>query len=69
MTIAKGNILDSHHFETWSRLTIMKSLFPSSDRKAKEFLDIVHSKMCGPMKTTSLSMYVHYVSFIDGFSH
>jgi hypothetical protein len=25
--------------------------------------------MCGPMISTSLSIYVHYVSFIDDFSH
>jgi transposase InsO family protein len=43
-------------------------MFPSSDIKAKGFLDIVHSNMCGPMKTTSLSGYVYYVSFIDDFS-
>ena len=46
----------------------MKSLFPSGDSKAKEILDIVHSDMCGPMTTTSLSGYVYYVSFIDDFS-
>jgi hypothetical protein len=46
-----------------------EELFPRSDNKAKGVLDIVHSDMCGPMKTTSLSRYVHYVSFIDDFSH
>jgi transposase InsO family protein len=28
----------------------------------------MHSDVCGPMKTTSLSGYVYYVSFIDDFS-
>jgi hypothetical protein len=42
--------------------------FPSSDNKAKGILDIVHSNVCGPMKTTSLSGYVYYVSFIDDYS-
>jgi hypothetical protein len=46
----------------------MKSPFPSSDNKAKGVLDIVHSDVCGPMTTTSLSGYVYYVSFIDDFS-
>ena len=46
----------------------MKSSFPSSDSKAKGILDIVHSDVCGPMTTTSLSGYVYYVSFIDDYS-
>jgi hypothetical protein len=46
----------------------VKSPFPSSDNKAKRFLDIVHLDVWGPMKTTSLSGYVYYVSFIDDFS-
>jgi hypothetical protein len=46
----------------------MKNPFPSSDNKAKGVLDIVHSDVCGPMSTTSLSGYVYYVSFIDDFS-
>ena len=45
-----------------------KSLFPSSDSKAKGILDIVHSDVCGPMLAISLSGYVYYVSFIDVFS-
>ena len=40
----------------------------SSDNKAKGILDIVHSDVCGPMTTTSLSGYVYYVSFIDDYS-
>jgi hypothetical protein len=46
----------------------MKNLFPSSDSKAKGVLDIMHSDVCGPMSTTSLSGYVYYVSYIDDFS-
>ena len=46
----------------------MKSSFPRSDSKDKAFLDIVHSDMCGPMSTISLSRYVYDVSFIDDFS-
>jgi hypothetical protein len=46
----------------------MKKPFPSSDRKDKGSLDIVHSDMCGSMSATSLSGYVYYVSFIDDLS-
>jgi transposase InsO family protein len=41
---------------------------PSSDNKAKGFLDIVHSDVCGPMTSTSLRGYAYYASFIDDFS-
>lgn len=46
----------------------MKKPFPSSDSKDKGSLDIIHSDVCRPMSVTSLSGYVYYVSFIDGFS-
>jgi len=46
----------------------VKNPFPSSDNKAKGILDIIHSDVCGPMATTSLSGYVYYVSFIDDYS-
>jgi hypothetical protein len=46
----------------------VKKSFPSSDNKDKGSLDIIHSNMCGPMSTTSLSGYVYYVSFIVDFS-
>ena len=36
--------------------------------KVKGTLDIVHSYVCGPMKTTSLSVYVYYASVIDDYS-
>ena len=45
-----------------------KKTFPSSEIKEKGMLEIVHSDMCGPMSSISLSGYVHYVSFIDDFS-
>jgi hypothetical protein len=45
----------------------VNSLFPSSDNKAKGFLDIMHSDMYGPMSATSLNGYEYYVSFIDDF--
>ena len=41
--------------------------FPSSESKAKGILEIIHSNVCGPMSSSSLSGYVYYVSFIDDF--
>ena len=42
--------------------------FPSSESKEKGILEIIHSNVCGPMSSISLSRYVYYVSFIDDFS-
>ena len=39
--------------------------FPSSKSKAKGILEIIHSDVCSPMSSSSLSKYVYYVSFID----
>ena len=47
----------------------MKKTFPSSERKAKGILEIVHSDVCGPMSSSSLSEYVYYASFLDDLSH
>ena len=44
-----------------------KKTFPSSESKAKGILEIIHSNVCGPMSSSSLSRYVYYVSFIDDF--
>ena len=45
-----------------------KKTFPSSERKSKGILKIIHSDVCGPMSSSSLSGYVQYGSFIDDFS-
>ena len=45
-----------------------KKTFPSSERKEKGILEIIHSDVCGLMSSNSLSMYVYYVYFIDDFS-
>ena len=44
-----------------------KKIFSSSESKAKGILEIVHSDLCRPMSSISLSGYVYYVSFIDDF--
>ena len=45
-----------------------KKTFPSSESKAKGILEIIHSDVCIPMSSSSLSGYVYYVSFVDDFS-
>jgi hypothetical protein len=47
---------------------IMKNPFPKSDNKTDGILEIVHSDVCGPIPSTSLSGYVYYVTFIDDYS-
>ena len=49
-------------------LAITKKTFPSSERKEKGILEIIHSDVWGPMPSRSLSGYVYYVSFINDFS-
>ena len=46
----------------------VKKTFPSSESKAKGILEIIHSDVCGPMSSSSLSRYVYYVSFNDDYS-
>ena len=46
----------------------VKGSFPSSSRRSKGILDLVHSDICGPMSAQSLSGYLYYVLFIDDFS-
>ena len=46
----------------------IKKDFPSSDNRAKSILDLVHSNVCGPMSSPSLSVCLYYVIFIDDYS-
>ena len=45
----------------------IKKTFPSSESKTKRILEVIHSDVCGPMSSNSLSEYVYYVFFIDYF--
>jgi hypothetical protein len=45
----------------------VKSSFPSSNRRSKGILDLVHLDICGPMTTPPLCGYLYYVLFIDDF--
>ena len=46
----------------------IKNPFLKRDSKAEGFLEIIHSDVCGPMSSTSISGYVYCVSFIDDYS-
>jgi hypothetical protein len=43
--------------------------FSKRDNKTKGVLELIHSDVCGPMPSSSISGYVYYVSFIDDYSH
>jgi transposase InsO family protein len=46
----------------------IKNPFPKRDSKAEGVLELIHSNVCGPMPSSSISGYVYYVSFIDDYS-
>ena len=46
-----------------------KKSFPSSTKRSKGILYLMHSYLCVTMSTPSLSGYLYYVLFIDDFSH
>jgi hypothetical protein len=41
---------------------------PKRDNKTEGVLELIHSDVCAPMPSSSISRYVYYVSFIDDFS-
>jgi hypothetical protein len=45
-----------------------KFAFPSSEHRSRDILDLIHSEICGPMISTSLSGNIYCVSFIDDSS-
>jgi hypothetical protein len=46
----------------------IKKAFLSSDNRVQGILDLVHSNVCGPMSSPSLSGCSYYVIFIDDYS-
>ena len=46
----------------------IKNPFSKSETNTKGTLDLIHSDVCGPMPSTSLSGYEYYVTFIDDYS-
>ena len=47
----------------------IKNPFPKRDIKIEGVLELIHSDVCGPMPSSSISGYVYYVSFTDDYSH
>ena len=45
-----------------------KTAFSSSDNISEEVLELIHSDLCGPMSSTSLTGFDYYITFIDDFS-
>jgi transposase InsO family protein len=46
----------------------IKNPFSKKDSKAEGVLELIHSDVCGPMPSSSISGYVYYVFFIDDYS-
>jgi transposase InsO family protein len=46
----------------------IKNPFLKRDTKTEGVLELIHSDVCGPMPSSSISGYVYYVSFIDDYS-
>ena len=47
----------------------VKKKFPSRHTRSKGILYLVHTYVCGPMSSQFLNGNLHYVLFIDDFSH
>ena len=47
----------------------VKKFFPKSSSRSKGILHLIHSDICGPMTSPSLSGCLYYVIFIDDCSH
>jgi transposase InsO family protein len=45
-----------------------KTVFPSSDSRSIEVLELIHTNVCGSMSCVSLSGCKYYVTFIDDHS-
>jgi hypothetical protein len=46
----------------------IKNPFPKRDSKVEGVLELIHSDVCSPMPSSSISGYVYNVSFIDDYS-
>lgn len=42
----------------------LKIVFPSNEQKAREILELIHSNVCEPMYSSSLTSSLYYVSLI-----
>ena len=72
--LVREEMADGFDFDAAGELTFCESCpqgkhsrakFPSSDRRGKEPLDLVHSDLCGKMNEKSLGGAQYFLSFID----
>jgi hypothetical protein len=47
----------------------IKNPFLKRDSKEKGVIELIHSDVCDPLSSSSISGYVYYVFFIDDYSH
>jgi hypothetical protein len=47
---------------------ISRTRFQRGTAKIEGVLELIHSDVCGPMPSSSISGYVYYVSFINDYS-
>ncbi|MCO5600104.1 hypothetical protein L7F22_054212 [Adiantum nelumboides] len=47
---------------------LSRTKFPKSRSKTTRLLELIHSDVCGPMQTASLTGNLYYLTFIDDFS-
>ena len=69
--IVKGMpVFDFEHDSVYRDCTLgnnVKKSFSGSSTRSKGILELIHFDVCGPMSSPSLSGYLYYVLFIDGF--
>lgn len=51
--------------DTCIRGKMTQTSFPSKSNRKTEMLEIIHSDVCGPMRTTSIGKAKYFVTFID----
>ena len=42
--------------------------FKAKDYRVKEFLDLIHTDICGPISTSARGGYEYFITFIDDYS-
>ena len=55
-------------FKGCARGKKIKNTFMKRETNTKGTLELIHSDVCGPIPSTSLSVYEYYVTFIDDYS-
>ena len=45
-----------------------KTAFQSSDSRSEGVFELIHSNLCGPTSSASLTSFEYYITFIDDFS-